>query len=100
MLSVLDLFMMILNLAWFVILAQAIMSWLISFGILDQRNQFVMQIWGILHSMTEPFYKPIRRFLPDMNGIDLTPLVALFAIFFLQSLTTRYLYPMVASAGL
>ncbi|QPM91261.1 YggT family protein [Pseudooceanicola algae] len=71
---------LVLNVVWFFIIAHVIMSWLISFQVLNVRQQFVAQIWYGLNRVLEPIYGPIRRILPPMGGLDLAPLVALLAI--------------------
>ncbi|MFN3262605.1 MAG: YggT family protein [Pikeienuella sp.] len=76
--------LMILNFAWWIIIIQAVMSWLISFNVLNIRQAFVYQIWSGLNRVTEPVYRPIRNFLPSMGGLDLTPVVVLIAIAALQ----------------
>lgn len=84
MLSLFQILMLILNVIWFFILAQVIMSWLINFQIINLRQQLVAQIWYGLNRVLEPLYAPIRRILPSMQGIDLAPLVALLAIYALR----------------
>ncbi len=79
MLSLFQILMLILNIVWFFVIAHVIMSWLINFQILNLRQQLVAQIWYGLNRVLEPLYAQIRRFLPDLNGIDLAPLVALIA---------------------
>jgi YggT family protein len=78
--SLFQIFMMILDIVRFFIIAHFIMSWLIQFQVLNIRQQFVAQIWYGLSRLLEPIYGPIRRILPQMGGIDLAPLVALLAI--------------------
>ncbi len=70
----------VLSLAWFVIIIQAVMSWLISFNILNIRQPFIYQVWSSLNAVTEPMYRRIRQFLPQMGGLDFAPIVALLAI--------------------
>jgi YggT family protein len=74
----------ILNIVWFLIIVSAIFSWLFAFNVINTRNQFVNQVGGALYAVTEPIYRPIRRFMPNLNGIDLSPLVVLVILFFLQ----------------
>lgn len=74
----------ILNLVWWVIVIQAIMSWLINFNVLNIRQPLVYQVWSTLNRVTEPVYRPIRNLLPPMGGLDLTPVVVLIAVFALQ----------------
>ncbi len=60
------------------------MSWLISFQILNLHQPFVSQVWYGLNRILEPIYRPIRRILPPIQGIDLAPLVALVGVYALQ----------------
>jgi YggT family protein len=90
--AILDVILVILSIATWIILIQAVMSWLLTFRVLDLRNNVVAQIWGGLERMTEPLYRPIRNMLPPMSGLDLTPLVVLLIIFFLRSVIERYGY--------
>jgi len=84
MLSLFQILMLILDIVWFFIIAHVIMSWLISFQILNLQQQFVAQIWYGLNRILKPMYDPIRRFLPQVQGIDLAPLVALIAVYALR----------------
>ncbi len=70
----------VLQLAWFVIIIQAVMSWLISFNILNIKQPFIYQVWSSLNAVTEPVYRRIRQFLPNTGGLDFAPIVALLAI--------------------
>lgn len=93
--AILDVLLAILSIATWIILIQAVLSWLLTFRVLDLRNNIVAQIWGGLERLTEPLYRPIRNMLPSMSGIDLTPLVVLLIIFFLRSVISRYGYGLV-----
>ena len=84
MTSLFQILMFILDIVWFFIIAHVIMSWLISFQVLNIRQQFVAQIWYGLNRILEPLYGPIRRVLPAMSGIDLAPLVVLVAVYALR----------------
>lgn len=77
---------MILGLYIFVIIAMVIMSWLIGFNVINRHNQFVDMIWRTLIAMTEPILGPIRRVMPNLGGLDLSPLILLFGIYFLQGM--------------
>lgn len=90
--AIFDVLLAILSIATWIILIQAVLSWLLTFRVLDLRNSIVAQIWGGLERLTEPLYRPIRNILPPMSGIDLTPLVVLLIIFFLRSVISRYGY--------
>jgi YggT family protein len=74
---------------WIVILA-VIVSWLTAFNVINERNQFVNMILRVLYAMTEPVFRPVRRILPSFGGLDLSPIVVLFAIWFIQY-TIQYL---------
>ena len=80
----------ILNIVWWVFLIMVIMSWLISFNIINTRNQFVYTVWRVLNQITEPILSPIRRFVPSMGGMDLSPLIVFVLIFFLQNVISFY----------
>ena len=81
MTSIFQILMLILDVVWFVMIAHIIMSWLISFQVLNLRQPIVGQIWYGLNRLLEPLYEPIRRILPPMGGLDLAPLVALIAVY-------------------
>ena len=89
----LEVVVMALELYKWVMLAMIVMSWLISFNIVNTRNQVVDGIWRVLLVLTEPVLKPIRRLLPRMQ-IDLSPIILFFAIYILQQVIQRYIYPM------
>jgi YggT family protein len=84
MTSLLQILLLILSIAKFLIFAHFIMSWLLAFNVLNPRQQVVQQIWRGLSQMLEPIYGPIRRILPAMGGLDLAPLVALVAIYAIE----------------
>ncbi|MCF7698757.1 YggT family protein [Loktanella sp. M215] len=80
MMSLFQILMLLLGIARFFIFAHFIMSWLISFDVLNVRQPLVGQIWYTLQRILEPIYRPIRNILPSMGGIDLSPIVALITI--------------------
>ncbi len=84
MLSLIQILLLILDIVWFIILAHVIMSWLINFQVLNLHQQLVAQIWYGLNRLLEPIYRPIRRILPAMGGLDLTPLVVLIGVYALR----------------
>ena len=95
MAAILDLVMIILRIATFIIVIQAVMPWLVSFNVLSIQNPTVRSIWVGLQNITEPVYRPIRNILPPMGGLDLTPMVVLLIIFFLERVIARYGYGVV-----
>ena len=81
MLSIYQILSLILDVAWFIIIAHIIMSWLINFQVLNLGQPLVRQIWYGLNRLLEPIYQPIRRMLPDMGGLDLAPLVVIIGLY-------------------
>jgi YggT family protein len=74
---IIDILRIILNIVWWIILIQAILSWLIAFNVINTWNETVRTIWEGLGKLTEPLYRPIRRYMPDTGGLDLSPLVVI-----------------------
>ncbi|MCH8466527.1 MAG: YggT family protein [Roseinatronobacter sp.] len=81
MLSLIQIVLLVLSVAQFIIIAHIILSWLINFQVLSLRSPLVASIWDGTNRLVEPVYRRIRQFLPDLGGIDLAPLVALLAIY-------------------
>jgi YggT family protein len=81
---------LILNLVWWVFLIMIIMSWLISFNVINTRNQVVAGVWRALNQVTDPILRPIRRVIPPMGGLDLSPIIVFIVIFFLQQLIANF----------
>lgn len=94
MAAILDVLLLVLRIATWVIIIQAVLSWLVGFNVLSIHNPTVRSIWGGLQAITEPVYRPIRNILPPMGGFDLTPMVVLLIIFFLERVIVRYGYGM------
>ncbi|GGO36537.1 YggT family protein [Gemmobacter aquaticus] len=86
MISILQILLMLLSIAQFVIFAHIIMSWLINFQVLNLRQPLVAQLWYGLNRLLEPVYSRLRQILPDLGGIDLAPLVALLIVYALRIL--------------
>lgn len=84
MTSILQIILLILSVAQFIIIAHIILSWLINFQVLNLRQPLVASIWDGINRLVEPVYSRIRQFLPDLGGIDLAPLIALLAIYALR----------------
>ena len=74
-----------------ILIASIVVSWLLAFGIMNQQNPYVRQINFALHRLTEPVLGPIRRVLPDLGGLDFSPIVAFIGIQFLQYLVVYYI---------
>src|SRR5918997_6048452 len=76
--QVLDLLLRVLS---YIIIAQAIISWLVAFNVINTSNDFIRSFLSALDRLTEPLYRPIRRILPDFGGIDFSPIVVLLLIY-------------------
>ena len=83
---------LILNVIWFIMITQIIMSWLINFQVLNLRQPLVYQIWSGLNRLLEPLYAQVRRIIPTMGGLDLAPLVVLLGIAALEIVLRNNLY--------
>ena len=93
--AVLDIVLIILDLYVWLLIASAILSWLIAFNVVNTRNQFVAAIAEFLFRITEPVLGPIRRTLPSFGGLDISPIVLILIIMFLQRVITYYMIPYV-----
>jgi YggT family protein len=74
----------ILNIFWWLIIISAVMSWLIAFGVINTYNRSVARVVDVLYRLTDPVLRPIRQFLPNMGGIDISPIIVLLIIWFIQ----------------
>ncbi|WP_447766214.1 YggT family protein [Sphingopyxis panaciterrae] len=90
----------ILTVLWWFIIAQAVMSWLIAFNVINTHNDFVNQLWTVLDRITEPLYRPFRRIMPDFGGLDLTPMLVLIIIIILDGPVLSYLARLAYANGL
>ena len=86
MYSVLMLIDRIIDIYVWVIILSAVLSWLVAFDVVNMRNRFVYLVGDALNRITEPVYRPIRRVLPDMGGLDLSPLIVILGLWFLRDL--------------
>ena len=93
--ALLDVIFPILTLYSYIIIATAIMSWLLAFDVINFRNQLVRSIWNFLNAVTEPALRPIRRILPNLGGVDISPIILLLLIMFTERVIQLYIYPYV-----
>ena len=91
--AVLDIVIIVLDLYVWLLIASAILSWLIAFNVVNTRNQFVGSVAEFLYRITEPVLGPIRRRLPNMGGLDISPIVAFFVLWLIQLYLAEYVYP-------
>ncbi|MGQ9368762.1 YggT family protein [Azospirillum sp. ST 5-10] len=88
--TVFGLLYIVLDLFKWMLLIAVVMSWLVAFNVINTRNRFVYMVNDFLYRVTEPVLAPIRSVMPNLGGIDLSPLVALLGVWFLQSLIANY----------
>jgi YggT family protein len=81
-----ELLLFILNIFTFVIIAQVVISWLVVFGVVNLANPQATNLINLLGRITDPVMQPIRRFVPALGGIDITPIIVIFGIMLLQRL--------------
>jgi YggT family protein len=93
--AILDIVIYALDLYKLVIVAGAVLSWLIAFGVVNIRNDFVRAVWNLFLALTEPFLRPIRNFLPNTGGIDISPIILLLAVMLVERIIIYYVYPFV-----
>ena len=80
MCSLAQVLLILLNAVWWIIVIQAILSWLVAFNVINTYNDFVRSVLVALDRITAPLYRPIRRIMPDLGALDLSPLVVLLAL--------------------
>ncbi len=83
--------LLVIQLYIWILIASAVLSWLVAFNVVNTRNQFVYQIGSFLYRITEPALRPIRNFLPNLGGIDVSPIILILLLIFAQKLIYRYL---------
>ncbi len=84
MLALIQTVLLALDIYWWIVIASAVFSWLYAFNVVNSNNQIVGMIGNFLYKATEPALRPIRRFLPDLGGIDISPIILLLLIFFVR----------------
>ncbi len=91
--ALLNVILLALQLYTYLIIASAILSWLIAFNVINTRNDFVRSVWNFLDAVTEPVLRPIRNILPNLGGVDISPIILILLIIFIQNLIIDYLMP-------
>ncbi len=93
--AILNIVFLALDLYKYVIIATAVMSWLIAFNVINIRNDLVRSIWNTLLALTEPLLMRIRRFLPNTGGVDISPVILFLIILLIEQVIALYIYPYV-----
>jgi YggT family protein len=91
--AILDIILIALDLYVWLLIAAAILSWLIAFNVVNTRNQFVNGVAEFLYRITEPALRPIRQFLPSFGGLDISPIILILIIMLIQRIISYYIYP-------
>ncbi|MGH1367980.1 MAG: YggT family protein [Maritimibacter sp.] len=89
MLSLLQILFVLTNIIWYIVLAYVIMSWLVNFQVVNLRQPLVAQIWSTLNRLVEPMFRPIRRFMPNLGALDISPLVVIFILMAIRIVLTN-----------
>ena len=88
---------LMLDIFFWIIVAQVVMSWLIAFNVVNIQNEKARKAVMLLQKITDPVYKPLRKIIPAIGGIDISPIIIIFAISILKNLiATNLLYPAIA----
>jgi YggT family protein len=97
---ILDILQILLNVIWWIIVIQFVLSILIAFNVINTYNDFVASMWNGLKTLTDPVYRPIRRVLPATGGIDFSPMVVLIIIVIIESAVIPALYRVAVGGAL
>jgi YggT family protein len=91
--AVLDIILIVLELYVWLLIASAILSWLVAFNVVNTRNQFVSMVGEFLYRITEPLLAPIRSVMPNLGGLDISPIILILIIYFIERVIEYYIYP-------
>ncbi|MBX3529464.1 MAG: YggT family protein [Rhizobiaceae bacterium] len=94
MLALIQTVVFAIDIYWWLVIASAVFSWLYAFNVVNPRNQFVGQVGNALFRVTEPALRPIRSILPDLGGIDISPIILLLLLFFLRQFILTTIAPL------
>ena len=95
MIAIFYLVLQVLKLYSYVVIANVVVSWLVAFNVLNTSNRFVYSVLDLTYRLTEPFLNKIRRFLPNLGALDISPVILLLLIWFLEMCMKIYLAPLI-----
>ena len=95
MIAIFYLVLQILKLYYYVVLANVLISWLVAFNVLNTQNKFVYSILEMTYRLTDPMLNRIRRFLPNLGSLDISPVILLVLIWFIEMCMHLYIKPMI-----
>ena len=91
--ALLDVILIVLDLYVWLLIAAAVLSWLVAFNVVNSRNQVVAMVGDFLYRVTEPVLRPIRNAMPNLGGIDISPVILILIIILIEKLIYYYIYP-------
>jgi YggT family protein len=91
--ALLDVILLVLQLYIYLLIAAAVLSWLIAFNVVNTRNQFVSMVGEFLYRITEPLLRPIRNMMPNLGGIDISPVILILIIILIENIIVYYIRP-------
>ena len=86
LLALIQILLILLTVAWWIIVIQMVLSWLVAFNVINTHNDFVRGLMRGLDRLLEPIYRPIRKILPDFGGLDFSPMVVIIVLLILHRL--------------
>jgi YggT family protein len=92
--AIVDVIEVVLQLYVYLLIASAILSWLIAFNVVNTRNQFVSAVAEFLYRITEPVLRPIRSIMPDLGGLDISPIIVILIIILIQRIIDYEIMPL------
>ena len=95
MIAIFYLVLQLLKLYYYIVLANVVISWLVAFNILNTQNRFVYSILEMTYRLTDPILNRIRRFLPNLGSLDISPVILLVLIWFIEMCMYLYIKPMI-----
>lgn len=93
MISLLNILSIIIDVYVWIIIASAAVSWLLAFEVINVKNEQAANLVNLLNRLTEPVYKPLRKYIPPLGGVDVTPIIVIFLLYLLRSILFRLLIP-------
>jgi YggT family protein len=91
--ALLDVILIALNIYMWIVIAAVILSWLVAFNVVNTRHPFVAAVADFLYRITEPALRPIRNMLPNLGGIDISPIILFLIIILIERVIIYYIYP-------
>ena len=91
--ALLDVVLIVLQIYVWLLIASAVLSWLVAFNVVNTRNPVVATIGEFLYRITEPALRPIRNYMPNLGGLDISPIILILLIFLIERVIVYYIYP-------